>query len=256
MDYSPFNNTDYTGPKCGCQEVVNMSFESTEVIPLSPEPEAGPRRAKRADAMANRELILATAQRLFAEHGIAPVCMATIAEAAQVGKGTLYRSFANKGELCLALMDEDMRRFQNKTLQMFRDRADQPALQRLEALLDSLTHFMEFHAPLLREAQRQGLFHDTAEGQAGSPPMWLPWLRETVALLLRQAEQNGETQDLDIPYLVDAMLAPLNADLFVYQRQVLGFDLERISRSLRRLVLEGCRAEPALQELVESDRKT
>ena len=66
--------------------------------------------------------------------------------------------------------------------------------------------------------------------------MWLPWLRDTIGILLGQAEQNGEAEKLDIPYLVDAILAPLAADLFIYQREVLGFELARISRGqLKRL---------------------
>jgi hypothetical protein len=32
---------------------------------------------------------------------------------------------------------------------------------------------------------------------------------------------------------------PLSADLFLYQREMLGFDLERISRGFRQLILEG-----------------
>jgi hypothetical protein len=71
--------------------------------------------------------------------------------------------------------------------------------------------------------------------------MWLPWLHQTISRLLEQAQQNGEAANLDIPYLVDAILAPLSADLFLYQREMRGFDLERISQGLRQLVLEGCR---------------
>lgn len=216
----------------------------TNLIPLQlSDIELNPRRPLRADALANRELILATAQRLFAECGVANVCMAAIAEAAGVGKGTLYRAFANKGELCLALMDEDMRLFQNKTLQLFRDMYHQPALTRLDAFLDSLVHFMDFHAPLLREAQLQGVLFNANEGETeqASPHVWLSWLHETVGVLLQQAEQNQEAANLDIPYLVDAILAPLNGALFMYQREVLGFELERISQGLRQLVLHGCR---------------
>jgi len=193
-----------------------MNFDKDNVIPLkTPDADPPPQRAKRADAIANRELILDTAQKLFAEQGVANVCMAAIAEAAGVGKGTLYRGFANKGELC------------------------RPALTKLDAFLDQLVRFMGFHAPLLREAQMQGVLRDEITNQA-SPHMWLSWLHQTIGLLLQQAEQNDEAHNLDIPYLIDAILAPLNADLFMHQRETLGFDLERISQGLRRLVLRGC----------------
>jgi AcrR family transcriptional regulator len=201
--------------------------------------DAEPKRAKRADAIANRELILSTAQQLFAERGVSNICMAAIAEAAGVGKGTLYRGFSNKGELCLALMDEDMRSFQNKTLELFRDSVDQPALNRLDSFLDQLVRFMEFHAPLMCEVQKQGVLRNTEFSEQALPHMWLSWLHETIGLLLQQAEKNNEAEGLDIPYLVDAILAPVNADLFIYQREVLGFDPGRISDGLRGLVLRG-----------------
>ena len=219
-----------------------MSANEAEIIPLlTTESTDAPKRAKRADAIANRELILATAQRLFAEQGIANVCMAAIAEAAGVGKGTLYRGFANKGELCLALLDEDMRVFQNQILQALRETHDQPALTRVDAFLNSLVYFMEFQAPLLREAQLYGILPSEAAARNASPHMWLPWLRTTIGILLQQAQQNGEADNLDVPYLVDAILAPLSANLFLYQRETLGFDLERISQGFRKLVMEGCK---------------
>ncbi|MBE7550338.1 MAG: TetR/AcrR family transcriptional regulator [Anaerolineales bacterium] len=219
-----------------------MNFDKTDTIPLIPTESAQlPKRAKRADAIANRELILATAQRLFAERGIANICMAAIAETAGVGKGTLYRGFANKGELCLALLDEDMRAFQNQTLHTLRENYHQPALSRLDAFLNSLVYFVERQAPLLREAEVHGVLQSEMVAGNASPHHWLPWLHQTIGILLQQAQQNGETHDLDIPYLVDAILAPLSADLFLYQRETLGFDLQRMSQGLRQLVLEGCR---------------
>jgi AcrR family transcriptional regulator len=214
-----------------------MNFNESEIIPLQVSDKN--LVSRRADAAANRELILATAQRLFARQGIENVCMTAVAETAGVGKGTLYRGFANKGELCLALMDEDMRLFQSKTLQIFKDAHNQPALTRLALFLGQLAHFMDSHIPLLREAQKYNTFQNDKISKQPSSQRWLPWLRETVGGLLQQAQQNGEAADLDIPYLVDAILAPLAADLFMYQREVLGFELERISRGLRRLVLGG-----------------
>ncbi|HXV99606.1 MAG TPA: helix-turn-helix domain-containing protein [Anaerolineae bacterium] len=219
-----------------------MDLNQPDIIPLTINESApAAKRAKRADAIANRELILATAQRLFAERGIANVCMAAIAETAGVGKGTLYRGFANKGELCLALLDEDMRLFQNETLQILRETHQQPALQRLDSFLNRLVYFMERQAPLLRETQLHGVLQSEAVTTNASPHRWLPWLHQTTSRLLQQAQQNGEAANLDIPYLIDAILAPLSADLFLYQREMRGFDLERISHGLRQLVLEGCR---------------
>lgn len=219
-----------------------MDFNKSEVIPIQAgKADTAPKRARRADAIANRTLILATAQRLFARHGVANICMTAIAEAAGVGKGTLYRGFANKGEICHALMDEDMRLFQDTILQLLRDKHDQPALARLDAFLDQLVRFMEFHAPLLREVQSQSALTIDETTQQDEDQMWLPWLRTTIHMLLQQAEQTGEARDLDITFLVDAILAPLNARLFIYQREILGFDLDRISQGYRRLILTGCR---------------
>ncbi|MBI1877178.1 MAG: TetR/AcrR family transcriptional regulator [Chloroflexi bacterium] len=192
-----------------------MNPNKSDIPLITIESVSTPRRAKRADAVANRELILVTAQRLFAERGIANVCMAAIAEVAGVGKGTLYRGFANKGELCLALLDEDMRVFQDQTLQILRETHEQCTLSRLDAFLNSLVYFMEHQAPLLREAQLHGVLQSEAAASNASPQMWLPWLRQTIGFLLQQAQQNGEVGYLDTPYLVDALLAPLSADLFL-----------------------------------------
>jgi hypothetical protein len=134
-----------------------------------------------------------------------------------------------------------MRRFQDQTLQVMRETYDQPALSRLDAFLNSLVYFMERQAPLLRETQIHGVWQSQAAPGDASPHRWLPWLRTTIGLLLQQAQQNDEAAKLDIPYLVDAILAPLNADLFLHQRETHGFELERISQGLRQLVLNGCR---------------
>jgi AcrR family transcriptional regulator len=61
---------------------------------------------ERADAARNRLKILAAAERLFAERGIATVTMDDIAAAAEVGKGTLYRRFGDKSGLAAALLDD------------------------------------------------------------------------------------------------------------------------------------------------------
>jgi len=62
------------------------------------------------------ECMLAAAERLFAERGVAAVTMDDVAAAAGVGKGTLYRRFVDKGGLAVALLDARERELQQSIL--------------------------------------------------------------------------------------------------------------------------------------------
>ncbi|WP_431969496.1 TetR/AcrR family transcriptional regulator [Nocardia sp. bgisy134] len=61
--------------------------------------------AARADAQRNRALVLAAAQRAFAERGLA-VSLAEVARRAGVGAGTVYRHFPTKSDLLEAVMQQ------------------------------------------------------------------------------------------------------------------------------------------------------
>jgi AcrR family transcriptional regulator len=205
-------------------------------IPLSTfDDAANIQRQERSDAAANRALILETAEKLFASRGVAEVSMADIAEAAAVGKGTLYRRFANKGELCLALMDSQMREFQDNILARLRQMTlnGAPRLSQLTSFLEALVYFSDAHLPLLCEVQRSGSLKDVDESSLDRP---LYWQHLTVNALLGAAVDNGEVApEADVDYLTEALLAPLTADAFRFQRQVRGFSLERISTGLCQL---------------------
>lgn len=193
----------------------------------------GSLKSERCDAAANRKLILATAEKLFAQYGVENVNMAQIAQAARVGKGTIYRRFANKAELCLALMDSQMADFQNVMLERMRKMTAEKVtpLGQLDQFLDALVYFIEDHSPLLCEVQREGLL--------GNYDLQVPhfWLHMTTGGLMRQAIEAGELPPhLDVDYVADALLASLRANVFRFQRQVRGFSLERISAGLRVLV--------------------
>jgi AcrR family transcriptional regulator len=64
-------------------------------------------RELRADARRNRQRLIEAAQRLFRERGL-DVGVAEIAEAAGVGRGTLFRNFASKEDLIEAIVAERM----------------------------------------------------------------------------------------------------------------------------------------------------
>ncbi|NHZ71813.1 MAG: TetR family transcriptional regulator [Aquificales bacterium] len=205
---------------------------NTPTIPLGNIDEDG--RSERKDAAANRKLILETAETLFAKKGVANVCMAEIAQAANVGKGTLYRRYANKSELCLALMDTQMITFQNDMLAQFRSMSANrvPQMAQLEFFIDALVHFTEAHSPLLSEVQSAGLLQ---ENRSTEMPHF--WQYMTINGLFQAAIEAKEIPaGLDTEYLSDAILAPLKVDIFRFQREVRGFSLERISEGLRVLI--------------------
>jgi AcrR family transcriptional regulator len=202
-----------------------------KLIPIN-EPGLVP-RTERSDAAANRVLILATAERLFAERGVTAVHMADVAEAAGVGKGTLYRRFANKAELCLSLLNTQLQEFQDTMLARMRVQTAEGVSYReqLDQFLDSLVYFTEIHSPLLCEVQRGEM---APEEWNFSRPHY--WLHMTISGLLRKAIQAGELPPhLDADYLADALLSPLRVEVFGFQRLLRGFSLERISAGLRSL---------------------
>jgi AcrR family transcriptional regulator len=178
-------------------------------------------------------LLLETARELFAARGVAAVTMADIASDAGVGKGTLYRRFSNKGELCFALLDDDLQRFQNDVLLRLRQMTAErvPFLRQLRFFLDDLVHFTADNQALLCEVARSGA--------AGGEDVELPhfWQQLTIRGLLQQAVGNQEVAPhLDIPCTAALLVAPLHATVLRTYRGGLGFSLEQISAGIGALV--------------------
>jgi AcrR family transcriptional regulator len=204
----------------------------------------GANRVERRDAAENRRQILAAAGQLFAEQGVDAVNMDDIAREAGVGKGTLYRRYAHKGELCQALLDDNARQAQADVLVRLRDdtATGASALAGLEYLLARLAAFNEANAPLLSAVQDASCGQRRNAHYRGAP---YEWQRLTIVGILRRAIARGECAPVDVDYAADAILAPLDIDLFLFQRYERGFSRERIIASLIRLLLDGLRARPA-----------
>lgn len=187
-----------------------------------PLPVAAPSsRRQRRDAVANRERVVAAAERLFRERGVEAVRMDDIAAAAGVGKGTLYRGFADKSALVAAVLDGRERAFQERVL-----RGDPPlgpgapAAERLEAFLVALAAEVEATWPTLLVSENATI---GARYRIGSYAAY----RLHVAVLLREA-----APELDADWQAEALLAPLAADLYGHQRAELGMPADRIRDGL------------------------
>jgi AcrR family transcriptional regulator len=172
----------------------------------------GTPRSERADAARNRARILDAAERLFREHGVASVSMDQIAQAAKVGKGTLFRRFGDKAGLAVALLDSRERDLQAAILSGLPPLGPGAApADRLVAFLAAYADFLDAHLDLVHmsETARPG-----ARYRIGAYRLW----HRHVAVLLAEARP-----DLDADYLAHALLAPLAAD----QRMALRGEINR-----------------------------
>jgi AcrR family transcriptional regulator len=212
-----------------------LSAEDIRIAPGGPAAGVEVTRVERSDAAENRRRILGVAERLFAESSVAQVNMQDIARAAGVGQGTLYRRFANKGELCMALLDTQMVEFQNEVLAELRAQnfSRQPRLVQLKWFLDALVHFSDRHAPLLCGAMREGMTPTVDRRQ--SP---FVWQHMTVTGLLNAAVHTREARpELDVPLIAEVLLAPLHPVVFEsIRRDNADMPLSRISAGLQQIV--------------------
>ncbi len=185
----------------------------TRSTPFDP----GTHGGERADAARNRRAILDAASALFAERGADCVTVDQIAEAAGVGKGTIYRRFTDRSGLAMALLDQTDRELQHAILRGPPPIGPgAPAGERLAAFIGALADLLERHADLMSVAE------------SGSGGVWYRGnvyasYRLHVEVLLREARP-----DADCATLADMVLAPLAADLYRHLRDDRGLEPERI----------------------------
>lgn len=182
----------------------------------------------RADAVRNHRLLLNTARRLFKEQTINDVTMSAIAKAAGVGKGTLYRHFDDKADLCHALLDEAMRDFQQATLQKMKAGDAETVLR---WFLQATVDYVDQNSDLLHEAAIQS-----------NEEMWRHpahiWWRQTIRGLLERLQPAG-----DLDYMADVLYIMLDVQTMRFQQQN-GYSQSRIKEGLL-LLLERFLLSPA-----------
>ena len=162
------------------------------------------RGQERVDAARNRLLLLDAARRLIAERGADAVTMDDIANAAGVGKGTVFRRFGSRAGMMLVLLDEDEQASQQAFL--FGPPPlgpDAPPTERLVAFGRERIRFAHAHHELLSAANRDPHHNHNAAAMV---------LRRHVLVLLGDAGTTG-----DHGAQADALLALLDANYVEHQ---------------------------------------
>jgi len=172
----------------------------------------------RADARRNRELLLDTAKKLFEAEGVEAVSMTAIADTAGVGKGTLYRHFDNKADVCNALLDEDQRRLQNAVLQHMAEQSHTPP-EKTHWFLEQILRFVLKNVSLLS-------VEEDAVGIGLEHPAHYWWRQTLLGLLQRQLP--GE----DVSYRADVLYVMLDVRTIQFQQRM-GYDEAQILSGLQ-----------------------
>ena len=164
-----------------------------------------PQRPERVDAARNREAILCAARRLVADEGAASITMDRLAEAAGVGKGTLFRRFGDRASLFHALLDESERRLQEGFI-----RGPAP----LGPGAPPRERLVAFGRALLELTAERGDILLAAIPPTGalrfSTPVHLAYRGHLIAVL-------DAAQEPEPAYLADVLLAALAPDLVLHQ---------------------------------------
>ena len=101
---------------------------------------------------ARRRLIIDTAIRIFVEQKIEPVSMGEIASAAGIGRATLFRYYANKLELVVAVCAAKWKEYLDEldAKRPLSSIGDIPAIDRFTFTLDSYIDMYRYHKDLLQ----------------------------------------------------------------------------------------------------------
>jgi AcrR family transcriptional regulator len=188
-------------------------------------PVVQPEPAERADAARNRRRILAAAEKLFAERGVACTSMDAIAAEAGVGKGTLFRRFGDRATLALAVLDESTRALQDGLLHGPPPLGPgAPPCVRLRAFGAAMLDHLEANIDILFDAEVA-----SGGGWMRSEPYAAYWLH--TRMLVEEARPS-----CDADYATDVLLGALNAQAFVHQRRVREMPLDRLKSGYADLV--------------------
>jgi polyketide synthase 12 len=162
-------------------------------------------RVERADAVRNRQHLLATARLMLTEQGAYKLTMDRLAERAGLGKGTVFRRFGTRAGIFQALLDDDERAFQEQVL------SGPPPLGPGAAPLDRLTAYGRARIRFLYEHRE--IARATLDGGQPMPAgSQTPMSQVHIRMLLGQLDLGAA--DLDI--LAIQLTAALDGPFLLY----------------------------------------
>jgi AcrR family transcriptional regulator len=185
-------------------------------------------RPERADAARNRRAIMAATERLLAAHSPAEVSVERIAEAAGVGKATVFHRFGSRAELMQAVAHERAGALRAAVLDGPPPLGPgAPPRERLMAFIDALMDHASRSIGLLTAAEHALLTSKNPDAARQENPVYVFWHGHITALLA--AARPG----LDAEFHAHVLLGALHEAPVA--RLLRDGQVERVRQSLRQL---------------------
>lgn len=195
-----------------------------------------PDQAQRRDANEISESILQTTESLFSQHGVENVSMHQIAKAAHVGQGTLYRRYANKGDLCMELLHEQFNLMQAKTASYLEKSQSTPAKERLQTLLKEHIHFLETHVALIETIHNFMTCIGKKKTFFESRPY--QFMHKTICELLDEAIKKKAARPVNTDFTAHTLIAAVNPKIYLFLRQKNGYSEEDMIKNINKTLID------------------
>lgn len=187
----------------------------------------------RKDAKKNQREILVGARQLFDENGVAAVSMNQIAKTLGIGAGTLYRHYANKSALCMALVYDDLADFVASSREYLAV-TDQSAQTQFRHVLSLYLQFREKNMALLTAVDAgsesaQGSFFYTSEHYQDVVAVFIRLIKISLPDLSTEESQ----------FRADMLIAMLKSDAYAFQRHVRGMAQQQLIDHILALFVGG-----------------
>ena len=165
--------------------------------------------------------------------------MYQIAKKAGIGQGSLYRRYADKGEICSDLLGSSSERFLSELeLEVQKPLTPLSTLQTLQSCIEKVVDFIDQHADLLHLIKSQ--FIGKKQLTQFEHPIFQK-LNTMMVELLVQAVERDEIIAIDPHFASTALISALSPDLYLFQQKVYGSSKEQILEGIVTLFITGLR---------------
>jgi AcrR family transcriptional regulator len=198
------------------------------------------------DPISSREKILDVAEALFARRGFEGVGLREVADAAGLGKSSLFHHFRSKGELYFEMLERALLRIRAHLAPVLA--ADVPPARKLDRWVDALVDALAEHPTtarlLLRELVEEEDLALVTLPEAEACERIVSELIQGIHRLLREGIEAGVFRRVSVPHTVQTLIG---ATVYHFASGAVGESV--LGRPLLSTEVVGCRKEELHQLL-------